>query len=86
MRHFANPQFWDHYHRLPQDIQRRADKAFALLKENPRHPSLRFEKKGKGWSVRVSSGYRALAKERAEGLVWCWIGPHDEYERLIGAL
>ena len=23
------------------------------------------------------------AKERAEGLVWFWIGRHDEYERLI---
>ena len=47
-------------------------------------PVLRFERKGKGWSARVSRGYRALAKERKEGLVWFWIGPHDEYERLIG--
>ena len=50
----------------------------------PRHPSLRFERKGRGWSARVSRGYRALAWERAEGLVWFWIGSHDEYERLIG--
>jgi hypothetical protein len=83
MRHFAGPEFWKCYHNLPKEVQQLADKAFALLKENPRHPSLRFERKGKGWSARVSRGYRALAKERAEGVVWCWIGSHDEYERLI---
>lgn len=84
MRHFASAKFWRHYDRLPSAIQRQADKAFALLKENPRDGSLHFERKGKGWSDRVSPGYRALAKERPEGLVWFWIGAHDEYER-IGA-
>ena len=83
MRHFTSPEFWKHYHNLPKEVQQLADKALALLKANPRHPSFRFEHKGKGWSARVSRGYRALAKERAEGLVWFWIGPHDEYERLI---
>ena len=84
MRHFTSPEFWKCHHNLPKEIQALADKAFALLKENPRHPSLRFERKGKGGSARLSRGYRALAKERAEGLVWFWIGPHDEYQRLIG--
>jgi len=83
MRHLASPACWKRYYGLPKEVQRQADKAFALLKSNPRHPSLRFERKGKGWSARVSPGYRVLAKERAEGLVWSWIGPHDEYERLI---
>jgi len=85
VKHFANPDFWKCYHKLPDEIQKQAEKAFALLKENPRHPSLRFEKKGKGWSARVSRGYRALAKQRPEGLVWFWIGPHDEYERLLAS-
>ena len=83
MRHFASPAFWKHYHALPKEIQHQANKAFAILKSNPRHPSLCFEKKGKGWSARVSQGYHALARERAEGLVWIWIGSHDEYERSI---
>ncbi len=85
MKHFASPQFWKYYHALPKEIQLQADKAFALLKENPRHPSLRFERKGGGWSARISRGYRALAKERQEGLVWFWIGAHDEYERLLAS-
>lgn len=83
LKHYASPEFWKRYNALSPEIQDLADKAFALLKENPRHPSLRFERKGRGWSARVSRGYRVLAKERPEGLVWFWIGPHDEYERLI---
>jgi hypothetical protein len=30
-----------------------ADKNYALLKENPQHPSLQFKKIGRFWSVRV---------------------------------
>jgi len=86
VRHFASPEFWKRYQQLTKEVQSQADKAFVLLKANPRHPSLRFEKKGKGWSARVSRGCRVLAKERAEGLVWFWIGPHDEYLQLIRSL
>jgi len=83
VKHFASPGYWKLYHALKPELKRRADLAFRLLKENPGHHSLRFEKKGAGWSARVSQGYRALAFEHPEGLVWFWIGPHDEYERLI---
>lgn len=86
MNHFTTPQFWKLYNNLPPEVRERADVAFALLKEDPSHPSLHFERKGKGWSARISGGYRALAKARPEGLVWMWIGSHDEYERMIGLL
>lgn len=84
MNHFATPAFWAAYRTLPSEIQSIADKNFALLKENPRHPSLRLKKVGAFWSARVGRGYRAVARDRAEGLVWFWIGPHDQYDRLIG--
>ena len=83
MKHFATPGFWSHYRQLPEAVQRLADKNFALLRENPRHPSLRLKKVGLFWSARVGRRYRALAKERAEGLVWFWIGPHGDYDKLI---
>lgn len=83
MRHFANPAFWKCYHRLPKEIQEQADKAFAILKQNPHHPSFRLQRKGPVWAARVTRGYRALAKERPEGFVWFWIGPHDEYVRQL---
>lgn len=50
---------------------------------NPRHHTLHFKRVGPYWSVRAGGGFRALAAEDANGLVWFWIGPHDEYERII---
>jgi hypothetical protein len=70
MRHFTTPEFWQLFNRLPQEIQTLAKKDFELLKENPRHPSLRLKKAGLYWTVRVGIHYRAIAKERAEGLNW----------------
>jgi hypothetical protein len=35
------------------------------------------------WSVRVGRRYRALGLDKSEGVIWFWIGPHDEYERLL---
>jgi hypothetical protein len=46
-------------------------------------PSLRLKKVGVFWSARVGLHFRVLAKERAEGLVWFWIGHHSEYDQLI---
>jgi len=31
-------------------------------------------------------GYRALAADGPDGLVWFWIGLHDEYERLLATV
>jgi len=87
MNSLASPRYWRHYHALSPEIQKLADKNFQLFKENPRHPSLRFEqKRPELWSVRVGSGHRALARRLDNNLIWFWIGPHDEYERLLREL
>jgi hypothetical protein len=83
MRHFASPDFWAAYRNLPEAVRNLADKNFALLKSEPRHPSLHFKKVGKLWSARVGLHYRALATEVDGDLVWFWIGSHAEYDRLI---
>ena len=83
MNHFASSAFWDSYRRLPQSIQELADAHFALLKENPSHPSLHFKKTGKYRSVRIGMHYRALAVEIPEGLLWFWIGSHADYDKVI---
>jgi hypothetical protein len=83
MRHFASPAFWDSYQRLPETVRTTADKNYALLKEDPRHPSLHLKKVGKYWSARVGRGYRALATEVDDGLLWFWIGTHKDYDELI---
>ncbi len=84
MKHSAISRFWRLYNALPPEVQRVADRQFKRLKSNPRHPSLHFKKVGTGlWSARVSIDYRVLGRERSDGIVWVWIGPHDEYDRLL---
>lgn len=83
MKHVASPAFWEHYRQLPPEIRDIADKNFELLKEAPNHPSLHFKKVGRYWSARVGRKYRALAVEVPGGILWFWIGPHKEYEKLI---
>ena len=85
MIHFASADFWTAYEELPAHIRALADKSFSLLKQNPHHPSLHFKKAGRYWSVRIGSGYRALAREVDGGLLWGWIGTHAEYDRRIKA-
>jgi hypothetical protein len=82
VKHFASPEFWFHYRKLPDKVRDLADKNFELMKADPRHSSLRLKRVGRFWSVRVGLRYRALAKDRPDGLVWFWIGPHDTYDRL----
>ena len=83
MRHFASPRFWQHYARLPAEVQVVADKNYALLKQDPHHPSLHFKRIGRYWTVRAGLSYRALAVETPGGLIWFWIGSHAEYDRLL---
>jgi hypothetical protein len=83
LRHFADTAFWAAYEKLPRRVRQIADKNYSLLKQDPQHPSLRLKKIGRFWSVRVGLGYRALAVEAKEGLVWFWIGSHSDYDRLV---
>jgi hypothetical protein len=86
LSHFTNSDYWSLYHRLPAHVQAAADKSFAILKSDPTHPSLRLKKIGDLWSVRVDIHYRAIGMDapRVEnGILWFWIGPHAEYDRLV---
>ena len=83
MNHFATPEFWYCYRQLPDAVRELADKNFRLLQADSNHPSLRLKRIGAYWSARVGLHYRALARNRAEGLVWFWVGYHSEYERLL---
>lgn len=87
MRHVRDPAFKPLFDALPQDIQDLAKKNFALLKMNPRHPSLRFKPlRANAWSARIGRNYRAVAAKRGDLYVWFWIGPHDEYDKLVASL
>jgi hypothetical protein len=81
--HRTSARFWTLFARLPEAVQDVARKNFELLKDNPSHPSLHFKKVGKLWSVRAGINHRALAVEDGADFIWVWIGPHDEYMRMI---
>jgi hypothetical protein len=88
MQHHAATDFWHEYLALPQEMRVRADKAFALLKPDLRHPPLQFKKVGERhgqeiWSARITLSYRALAIKRKDGYLWFWIGDHKTYDKLI---
>ena len=82
----TSPEFWDAFRRLDAYTQRKARQAYELFRDNPRHIGLWF-KRVQGtrnhYSVRIDSNYRALARRAGNVLIWYWIGPHDEYERMI---
>ena len=79
----ATPRFWDCLWHLPAEVQDQAFRQYALFAQNPLHPSLRFKQIDSMCSVRVSRGYRALAKRDGNHFTWFWIGPHGEYERIL---
>ena len=83
MPHHASARFWRAYEALPETVQRLADRSYELLKADPNHPSLRLKRVGRFWSVRVSLNHRALGVDVEDGILWFWIGTHDDYERLI---
>jgi len=83
LKHFASPDFWELFNRLPLDVQEPARSNYKILEGNHRHPSLHFKRVAKYWSVRVGLGYRALGKDVAGGILWGWIGSHDEYDKIV---
>ena len=81
--HRTSSRFWTSLARLPKPIQKLAHENFALLKANPAHPSSHFKRIGVLWSARVGINCRAVAVEDGPNFIWVWIGPHEEYQRLI---
>lgn len=83
MIHHAAPSFWRCYDALPPAVRKLADEKFAMLKADPRHPSLHFKRIRRFRSVRVGKHYRSLGVDASDGVLWFWIGTHDEYDRIV---
>lgn len=81
--HRTDPEFWSHFARLPESVQRLARRNYERLKEDPGYRSLEFKRVGSYWSVRIGIFYRALAFEEGGDFIWFWIGGHDEYDRIV---
>ena len=86
MKSHTEARFWRFYDRLPEDVQRRADRAYRLWQSDPYHPSLQFkgvDPEEPIHSVRVGRRYRALGWLEGDTVTWFWIGNHDDYLRLL---
>ena len=83
MKSSTKKSFRSRLRTLSPEIRTLAVKNFRLWLRDPRHPSIQFKKVGHFWSARIGSDYRALAIAADERVEWFWIGPHDEYDRII---
>ena len=89
MKSFTAPAFWQAYRKLPEQVRKQARASYRLFAADPSHPSLRFKKVSRRrpiYSVKVNLEYRALGILDDDEIVWFWIGPHDEYDRLLKQL
>lgn len=73
-------RFKKEFTRLPLSLKGRAEKQFALLLQNPAHPSLRVEKM-RGypdiWEGRIAEGYRFTFQITGIAYLLRRIGTHD---------
>lgn len=74
---------------LPQQVQKQAKEAYKLFVKDPLYPSLHFKSVHSIkpiYSVRINIDYRALGVLSENVIIWFWIGPHDEYDKLLRRL
>lgn len=85
----ATKKFWKAFDKLDETVQKQARASYELFKQEPRHPSLHFKQVHNTlsvYSVRVNLNHRALGIVEDNTVIWFWIGPHDEYEKIISRL
>lgn len=77
------------FEKLPAKIQKLARKNYRLWVRDASHPSLHFKKISANepiFSVRVGLDYRAIGLLIGDTMVWYWIGPHSEYDKILSRL
>jgi hypothetical protein len=89
MKSHTSERFREAFRRLPVPVQRQAREAYKLFVQNPNHPSLHFKPLHdipSIYSVRINIDYRAIGARDRDEIVWFWIGPHAEYDKLVSQL
>lgn len=90
MKSELTQEFLECFRNLPERVKQTARKNYRLWRQNPRHPGLEFKKVNTSmpiYSVRAGIGWRALGVIKdSDTIVWFWIGPHSEYDKLLKSL
>ena len=68
IRSFLTVSFRKLYADLPDGVQKLADEKYRLFQQDPFHPSLEFQAKGKVWTVAIGRSYRAIARRLGNDL------------------
>jgi hypothetical protein len=77
------------YAAAPDTTKAKIRAAYQLWSDNPDHPSLRFKKVHASqpiYSARVDLDWRVLGVMEGDTMIWFWVGPHSEYERVLKQL
>jgi hypothetical protein len=80
------PSFRKLYVDLPNGVQKLADEKYSLFQQDPFHPSLEFQAKGKVWRVVIGRSYQDIARRFGNDLYWVWIGSHEDYNHVLKRL
>jgi hypothetical protein len=74
---------------LSAEVRNQARVAYRLFNANPYHSSLHFKQVHAVqpvYSARVGRNYRVVGLFEDGVVVWFWMGPHEQYERLLAGL
>ncbi len=83
LRSFLTPSFQKLYAGLPQTVQKLAIEKYRIFQQDPFHPSLEFQAKGKVWTVAIGRSYHAIGRRVGNDLHWVWIGSHEDYNNVL---
>jgi hypothetical protein len=86
MKSRTTGKFWRLFDALSPPVQDHARRSFQQFCLNPAHPALNFKRVSRSepiYSARIGLNHRALGLLEDDVVTWFWIGPHDEYERLL---
>jgi hypothetical protein len=90
LKSYTNPTFRKLFGALPAEVREQARAAYRLFRVSPRHPGLNFKRihgKPNFVSARVGGSYRVVGVlASSDEVVWFWIGPHEQYERVLYTL
>jgi mRNA-degrading endonuclease RelE of RelBE toxin-antitoxin system len=89
MTSHTTQSFRDRLAKLPKTIRAQTRAAYRRFKTDPNHKGLHFKKVHTVrpvYSARVNDDYRVVGILDGSGIVWFWIGKHEEYERLLKRL
>jgi hypothetical protein len=89
MNSFLMEEFFVFYRALPDAVRQQARQAYALFRENPHHPSLRFRRVHPTrpiFSARVGIDYHVVGIRDGNDIFCFWIGSHADYDHLLKQL